>query len=680
MSWESFRSTILTAVFASTFFAATAHAEPLLNEVHTVALTGAVVPAEHPFTLSSTDDVTLTLTDFGATGPTPVPLKSVKLAVTKGATIVATLDAPGDVTFAGSSGDFVVHIVGELGAPGSGSIAVHIADPRTNTVFDFSDSLSAPIGAIPAEGSGVDDLLTVPASGNYTITLNDMQLPQPLKVLSLAIVTEGGSLVTKLDKTTSLTVTAALQSGVNYRIFAVGNMGIDPDNPDPGILNAGLFGVNVTPEGGTTPTYTRTVPVGQVILVGSPALTAGSYTLTASDLQLPGALQQFGVVATNNGQSAASLSTTGSQTFTATPGTYQIFGLGVVPAGGTGSYAIGLQSGQTTVLSVARAVVDKASNLSAYSFDTSSLTAQSYTFDIADFGYPAAFAKLDTAVIQAGTLVTGSQVSIGTSVANTPATGTVNFTPAAGPATILVFAQPAASTNTTNAAGLFGIDMTAAGASVFETTQGVGQLFSVRKVSITAAGNYQITLGDSEFPVKFQALAAIVTHGTSKIGSAFGGGTFGFAAQPGDYEVSFLAQPSNDPKTGVYGAGTYSMVVDTAPPPTLDTFSANPASVASGSTTVLTWSGSNITSCTASNGWTGSKKATDSFTTGALTATTIFTLTCDGPGGSVAKSVTVVVNSISSPSKGGGGGGAIRPDLLVALAGLLLFRRRMFSC
>jgi hypothetical protein len=122
------------------------------------------------------------------------------------------------------------------------------------------------------------------------------------------------------------------------------------------------------------------------------------------------------------------------------------------------------------------------------------------------------------------------------------------------------------------------------------------------------------------------------------------------------------------------------MMVQTAPAPTLDTFTANPTSVSSGGTTVLTWSGTNITACTASNGWTGSKKAADTFTTGALTATTTFTLSCDGPGGSVSKSVTVVVNSIDTPSKGGGGGGALRPDLLVFLLGLLFFRRRLFSC
>jgi len=667
---------LLAVVFGSSFFGVSAQADtPLLSEVRTVALEGAPVPAEHPFTLSSTDNFTLTLTDFGATGSNPVPLKSVKLAVTSGATIVATLDAAGSVTFAGNSGNYVVHVVGQQDAPSSGSIGIRITDSKSNVLYDFSDNLAPPPGELPLKGSGINDLFTVSTSGTYTVTLTDMQLPQPLVNLTLAIVQEGGSLVTTL--TSAGSANAALQSGVNYRIFAVGNNG--DQNPP---LIAGLYGVNVSPAGSTTPVYSKTVPVGQVILLGSPMLTAASYTLTASDLQLPAALQQFGVVTTLNGQAVATLNAGGTQTFTAVAATYQVFGLGVVPAGGTGSYAVALQTGQTTAFSVARAVVDKGqtSTLSAYSFDTSLQGAQAYTFDMADFGYPAPFTSLSTAVIQGGALVTGSQISIGTSVANSPATGTVNFTPAAtGPATILIFAQPAASTNTTNAAGLFGINLTSGGTSAFATTQGVGQLFSVRKITITAAGNYQVIVGDVGFPTKFRELAAIVTHGTSKVGSIFGGGTFGFPAQPGDYEVNFLAQPGNDATTGVYKAGTYSMMVQTAPAPTLDTFTANPTSVSSGGTTVLTWSGTNVTACTASNGWTGSKKAADTFTTGALTATTTFTLSCDGPGGSVSKSVTVVVNSIDTPSKGGGGG-AIRPDLLVFLLGLLFLRRRLFSC
>jgi hypothetical protein len=457
---------------------------------------------------------------------------------------------------------------------------------------------------------------------------------------------------------------------VNYRIFAVGSIG----HPDPLPLNAGLFGVSVTPAGSATPVYAKMVPVGAVTLLGSPMLVAGSYSLTASDLQLPAALSQFGAVVALNGQSVAALTATGTQTFTAIAATYQVFGLGVAQAAGTGSYSVAVQSAQGPALSVARAVVDPASTARAYSFDTTVASGQTYAFDLADFGYPAPFVSLSAAVVQGGTLVTGSQLNIGTSVANTPATGTTNITPAAGPLSLLVFAQPAASTATTAAAGLFGTDLTVSGAApTFETTQGVGQLFSVRKISILTAGSYAVTVADVGFPAAFQNLAAIVTRGTSRIGSIYGGGTFGFPAVLGDYYVNFVAQP-----TGTDLAGTYSMLVQTAPTPTL-TFTSDESSVTSGGTVTLKWTGGNVTSCTASNGWSGSEPASGQFTSGALTVTTTFALSCDGPGGTAANSVTVTVNPLPAPGKSGGGG-AIRPEVLVFLLGVILLRRRIFPC
>jgi hypothetical protein len=669
MSWNSFKSIALSFLCVSTLSLADAYADvPLPLEVHTVASATSVVPAEHTFTVSLAGTYQLTLTDFGATATPAVPMTALKLAITSGGTIVGTpLTAAGSMTFSATPGDYVVHVVGTLGSLGSGQIGIHINDSTNTATYDFSDSLALPPDAIPNGGSGIDDTFTVPTSGNFQVTLSDLQLPQALNTLTLAIVQEGGALVTTLPAAGSTAV--ALQSGVNYRIFAVGSIGTVTPPP----LNAGLFGVSVTPAGSATPVYAKTVPVGSVTLLGSPMLSAGSYSLNASDLQLPTALSRFGAVVALNGQAVAALAATGTKPFTAIAATYQVFGLGVAQAAGTGSYSVAVQSAQGSALSVARAVIDPASTARAYSFDATAASGQTYAFDLADFGYPAPFASLNAAVVQGGTLVTGSKLSIGTSVANMPATGTTNITPAAGPLSLLVFAQPAASTATTAAAGLFGTDLTVSGsAPAFETTQGVGQLFSVRKVSILTAGSYAVTVGDVGFPAAFQNLAAIVTRGTSRVGSIYGGGTFGFPAVVGDYYVNFVAQP-----TGTDQAGTYSMLVETAPTPTL-TFTSNVSSVDSGGTVTLKWTGGNVTACTASNGWTGSEPVSGQFTSGALTATTTFALSCDGPGGTAANSVTVTVNPPPAPGKSGGG--AIRLDVLVFLLGVILLRRRLFPC
>ena len=75
-----------------------------------------------------------------------------------------------------------------------------------------------------------------------------------------------------------------------------------------------------------------------------------------------------------------------------------------------------------------------------------------------------------------------------------------------------------------------------------------------------------------------------------------------------------------------------------------------PSVVASGSTANLNWSSTNATSCSASGGWTGAKSTSGSENSPALTATTSFTLTCTGPGGSASQSVTVNLDGTLPPS------------------------------
>jgi hypothetical protein len=84
-------------------------------------------------------------------------------------------------------------------------------------------------------------------------------------------------------------------------------------------------------------------------------------------------------------------------------------------------------------------------------------------------------------------------------------------------------------------------------------------------------------------------------------------------------------------------------VTNASPAPTV-TLTAAPTIVTSGGSSTLTWSTTNATSCTASGGWSGDKSTSGSQNTGALTATTSFTLNCTGNGGSAQSSVTVTVS------------------------------------
>ncbi len=115
----------------------------------------------------------------------------------------------------------------------------------------------------------------------------------------------------------------------------------------------------------------------------------------------------------------------------------------------------------------------------------------------------------------------------------------------------------------------------------------------------------------------------------------------------GNSLTTSFASPGNHSVTAIYEGDTDTCPVSvTAPAPTL-TFSASPTSVNYNSATTLTWSTTNATSCTASNGWTGVKATSGTESSSSLTSNTTFTLSCDGPGGSVTQNVSVSVNAPS---------------------------------
>jgi hypothetical protein len=70
---------------------------------------------------------------------------------------------------------------------------------------------------------------------------------------------------------------------------------------------------------------------------------------------------------------------------------------------------------------------------------------------------------------------------------------------------------------------------------------------------------------------------------------------------------------------------------------------ATPSTVALQGSSTLNWSASNATDCTASGGWAGTKAATGSEQVGPLSATTDYTLTCVGPGGTGSGTARVTV-------------------------------------
>ncbi|HEV2601590.1 MAG TPA: hypothetical protein VGT41_04785, partial [Candidatus Babeliales bacterium] len=106
-----------------------------------------------------------------------------------------------------------------------------------------------------------------------------------------------------------------------------------------------------------------------------------------------------------------------------------------------------------------------------------------------------------------------------------------------------------------------------------------------------------------------------------------------------------------DPATlGGYVTGTVKVVVVANTPPTVS-ISANPSTVNSGDSSILTWHPNNADSCTASDGWSGPVSTVDptSQSVGPLTVATRYTITCKNTAGSASNSVVVNVNPCPVP-------------------------------
>lgn len=104
--------------------------------------------------------------------------------------------------------------------------------------------------------------------------------------------------------------------------------------------------------------------------------------------------------------------------------------------------------------------------------------------------------------------------------------------------------------------------------------------------------------------------------------------------------------------TGAGGSATSSVVVETTVEPLVVTFTANPNPVEYNTASTLSWtaSGATITTCTASGDWSGTKAREGSESTGPLTSSKTYTLTCKGQGDALGVA-SVTVNVVQPSNK-----------------------------
>lgn len=105
-----------------------------------------------------------------------------------------------------------------------------------------------------------------------------------------------------------------------------------------------------------------------------------------------------------------------------------------------------------------------------------------------------------------------------------------------------------------------------------------------------------------------------------------------------------------------------SIAVSNQGAPTIHSFTASPSTIAGGNTTTLQWSADNTSSCAIAPGGPANLTAS-TWTTGQLSQSTEFTLSCKNSAGVTASATTVVtvtINGQATPVQGGSGGDTIQ--------------------
>jgi hypothetical protein len=625
-------------------------------ETQLVTVAGGIAPTQESFSIETAQDLVVTFTDLQI----PAALVSANLVVTQGASVVGTTALLPPATTAtlslpGAVGDYTLSVIG---VPSStvnvGTFTVCVAPAATSStpstssacIADASLAGNFTIQTNPAAPtlSTVSSTLTVVTGGTYTFTYADLQFPVALAVAPSFSLFQGTTPIAVPLGASPATVN--LPAGT-YTLFGIAEA--DPT------ATAGLYGITVQGPAGLAPILSSANPVGTLSAASQASNpSAQSVTLGIHDFGFPSALASAQAIVTAGGSSLGAAASGQPASFSAPAGTLQVWSY-ATPGTGAGTYEVDLAAPGQTLLQSAAGVNN--GGVLAYAYVTPNpLSAASYTATGNDFQFPVGLLDLQFAVAQNDAILPNASAS---------AAGSFGLTAAAVPAVVLVAATPP-----TNGNGFFDVNLQTTGTSpqiVFDQTQGVSAsgAFTSQTLTIATAGNYDVTLTDLGFPVKFANLDFFASNNGAVLGKIYGGGTFTIAATPGNYQLNFIATPGSTSTGTQVQYGLYGLQVINSPPTV--TLAASPTTVTDGATTTLSWTTTNATSCTASGGtFTGSEPTASGTATVTVSATTTYSLACTGAGGSATQSVTVTGTAAPGHSGGGQMGG-----WLLGLLGLL---------
>jgi hypothetical protein len=155
-----------------------------------------------------------------------------------------------------------------------------------------------------------------------------------------------------------------------------------------------------------------------------------------------------------------------------------------------------------------------------------------------------------------------------------------------------------------------------------------------------------VTLSASPSSLPYEGSTTLSWGSANSSGCSASGDWSGSKETSGSHDIVALTANSNFILScsgpGGDASDSVSITVAAAPLPTLS-FSASPGTVAQNGSTILEWSSTDVTSCTAADDWSGNKSATGSETVFVSTIDSQYTLTCNGAGGNVNDTVNVAV-------------------------------------
>jgi hypothetical protein len=177
------------------------------------------------------------------------------------------------------------------------------------------------------------------------------------------------------------------------------------------------------------------------------------------------------------------------------------------------------------------------------------------------------------------------------------------------------------------------------------TCTGAGRASAVATVTVTVSGAATVTLTASPVSVASGGVSTLAWSSTNATSCTASGGWSGTKTPSGTQGTGALTVPTAYSLicTGTGGASKVSTVTVIVVP--MATITANPSVVMGGGSSALTWSSTNATSCTATGGWSGTKATSGTQSFASITATTAYSLTCTGAGGTSSVATATVTIS-----------------------------------